>query len=168
MQKGNVLTTGEMLLFVNREPTDIKRNFVEKDAEGKEVRTVNFNEQSLRGIWLTEAFGNTMIDMEIPVRPDTVAAQFPNAPKFSDILRTFWKGEGDFTSGKKLLSAKVAYQPRSMKNGEKAGVTTSLVPVLVGYDVVDAKPEDIAYIEQILAQQNKLAVSDNSSEATVA
>ncbi|MDD3412505.1 MAG: hypothetical protein PHY47_00730 [Lachnospiraceae bacterium] len=168
MQKGNNLTTGSVLLYVNRQPTDIKRTFIEKDAQGNDVREVNFNEQSLRGIWLTDSFGKAVIDMEIPVRPDTVASQYPEAPKFSDILVAFIRNEEAFLSGKKLIEAKVAYQPRSMKSGDKAGVTTSLVPVLVGFNTVDAKPEDLAYVEQLLTMQNKITESDNSTEARIA
>jgi hypothetical protein len=165
MQKDLNQTVKEILLFVHREPTDVTRNFVEKDADGNAVRDVNFNEQTLRGIWMTTAFGTSVIDMEIQVRPEQVKSMFPDAPKFSDIFRTYLRAEDAFASGKKLILARVSNQPRVQKTGDKAGVTTVLVPVLVGYEIVEAKDEDIKFIEALLATQNKTSVPDTTSEA---
>lgn len=164
MQKDLNQTVKEILLFVNQEPTDITRNFIEKDQDGKPVREVNFNEQTLRGIWMTTAFGTSVIDMEIQIRPEQVKSMFPDAPRFSDIIKTYVRAEDAFATGKKLILARVSNQPRVQKTGDKAGVTTVLVPVLVGYEIVEAKDEDLKYIETFLATQNKTSVADTSSD----
>lgn len=165
MQK-DLLNTVNMLLFVNREPSDITRTYTEKDVEGKPVREVKFNEQTLRGILLTNAYGTNILDMEIQIRPEQLNSAFPSAPKFSEVLKAFVRKEEEFLTGSKLILAKVSNQPRTHKMGEKAGVTTGFVPVLVGYEIVDAKPEDVKFIEGVLASQNKLTDSDADATTT--
>ena len=57
--------------------------------------------------------------------------------------------------------------PRVNRKGDKAGIANSFVPTLIGFEVVDAKEDDIKYIENLKSLRNENTVEANLAESAV-
>lgn len=140
-------------LFMANEPLESTRSFVEKNEAGEPVgEEITWDEQVLRGIWLTNQMNpNKNTELEISVRPNQIKSTHPNAPKFSDVLKTFIYNKEALETGKKIAIVSTVSVPRERRSGDKEGIADSLVPVLTGIELADANTADVEFIERVLA-----------------
>lgn len=140
-------------LFMATEPLETTRTYVEKNEAGEPVGDeISWDEQVLRGIWMTNQMNpNKNTELEISVRPNQIKSTHPNAPKFSDVLKTFIYNKEALESGSKYVIAHTVSVPRERRSGDKEGISDTLVPVLTGLELVDANPADKEFIERVMA-----------------
>lgn len=143
-------------LFMANEPLESTRSYVERNKAGEPVGDeITWDEQVLRGIWLTNQMNpNKNTELEISVRPNQIKSTHPNAPKFSDVLKTFIYNKEALESGKKYVIAHTVSVPKERRSGDKEGIFDTLVPVLTGIELADSNPADLEFIERVMAAKS--------------
>lgn len=148
--------TNTFALFVSTEPMENQRSFQETDEQGRAVGdAVNWDEQVLRGVFMTNAFAKDKnTELEIQIRPSQIKSIAPEAARFGNLLKDYLRNENDLRTGKKHIIAKTVNMPREVRSGDKNGLSTTLTPILLSYEIVESSPKDVEFIESVLSARN--------------
>lgn len=157
------------LLHVNSKPVQTPRSFFDKDEDGNDVgEERRWTEETVTGVLLTGLLNpKQATPVEVQIRTTQMSSVVPNAPTYGDILEAFLENKADFIAGNKLFSLQTMQMPRVNRKGDKAGIANSFVPTLIGFEVVDAKEDDIKYIENLKSLRNENTVEANLAESAV-
>jgi hypothetical protein len=159
-----------LLLHVPTKPLQTPRSWTEKDVDGNDVGDERrWTEEGITGVLLTNLLNPARAtNVEVQIRTTQMYSIVPTAPNYGDLLEAFLENKADFVSGKKLFNLETMQMPRINKSGDKAGLATSFSPVLIGFSIVDASPEDIKFIENLKSLENEEGVETENLVKTSA